>query len=90
MYFILQFDCVLLSKSCIANPQFLLYCRQVHHVLIPEVEIQRRLPRRSLVLFVDPDLRTLITSLDGSNNSRYPPITAKEWLKGELNATYHY
>ena len=57
-------------------------------MLIPEIEIKRRVPRRSLVLFVDPDPRTVITCLDGSN--KYPPISSGEWLKGKLNATYHY
>ncbi|KAJ7333562.1 hypothetical protein OS493_017100 [Desmophyllum pertusum] len=60
----------------------------VHRVLIPEVEIKRRVPRRSLVFFVDPDLDSLITCLDGSN--KYPPITSGQWIKGKLYATYKY
>nr|XP_058970280.1 uncharacterized protein LOC131796687 [Pocillopora verrucosa] len=60
----------------------------VHRVLIPEVEIKRRVPRRSLVFFVDPDPSSLISCLDGS--SKYPPITAGEWIKGKLSATYSY
>ena len=66
---------------------YLAFC-QVHRVLIPEAEIKRRAPRRSLVFFVDPDPRALITCLDGSN--KYPPITSGEWIKGKLLATYKY
>lgn len=66
---------------------FPFFC-QVHRVLIPEVEIKRRAPRRSLVFFVDPDQSALITCLDGSN--KYPPITSGEWIKGKLFATYKY
>ena len=36
-------------------------------MLIPEEEIKRRVPRRSLVLFHDPDDDTMVTCLDGSN-----------------------
>jgi len=60
----------------------------VHRVVIPEVEIKRRVPRRSLVFFVDPDTDAPITCLDGSN--KYPPITSGEWIKGKLFATYKY
>ncbi|XP_068744920.1 uncharacterized protein [Montipora capricornis] len=61
----------------------------VHRVLIPEVEIKRRVPRRSLVFFVDPDPDALISCImDGS--SKYPPITAGDWIKKKLLATYKY
>ena len=57
-------------------------------MLIPQAEIKRRVPRRSLVFFVDPDPSSLITCLDGSN--KYPPIMSGEWIKGKLFATYKY
>ena len=57
-------------------------------MLIPEAEIKRRTPRRSLVFFVDPDPNALIKCLDGSN--KYPPITSGEWIKAKLFATYKY
>lgn len=61
---------------------------QVHRVLIPEDEIRRRVPRRSLVFFVDPDHEAVITCLDGSN--KYPPITSKDWISKKLEETYKY
>lgn len=61
---------------------------QVHRVMIPEVEIKRRVPRRSLVLFYDPDDETIVTCLDGSN--KYPPIKAGDWLYQQLHSTYKY
>ncbi|CAH3034852.1 unnamed protein product [Porites lobata] len=60
----------------------------VHRVLIPEDEIRRRVPRRSLVFFVDPDHEAVITCLDGSN--KYPPITSKDWISKKLEETYKY
>ena len=57
-------------------------------MLIPEDEIRRRVPRRSLVFFVDPDHETVITCLDGSN--KYPPITSKDWISKKLEETYKY
>ena len=76
------------KMNVIQCPFFCFRFCQVHRVLIPEVEIKRRVPRRSLVFFVDPDPSTLITCLDGSN--KYPPITSGEWIKGKLYATYKY
>ena len=61
---------------------------QVHRVLIPEDEIRRRVPRRSLVFFVDPDHEAVITCLDRSN--KYPPITSKDWISKKLEGTYKY
>ncbi|XP_078356702.1 uncharacterized protein LOC144641550 [Oculina patagonica] len=60
----------------------------VHRVLIPENEIKRRSPRRSLAFFVDPDISALITCMDGSN--KYPPITSGEWMQYRLQETYKY
>ncbi|XP_074614204.1 uncharacterized protein LOC141873966 isoform X1 [Acropora palmata] len=60
----------------------------VHRVLIPEIEIKRCVPRRSLVFFVDPDSDALITCMDGSN--KYPPIKTGDWIKKKLVATYMY
>ena len=62
--------------------------RQVHRVLIPEGELKRRVPRRSLVLFYDPDDDITITCLDGSN--KYPPIRARDWIYHQLRSTYKF
>ena len=56
-------------------------------MLIPEEEIKRRVPRRSLVLFHDPDDDTMVTCLDGSN--QYPPIIAKDWINYKRHLTYN-
>lgn len=71
------------TYSCII---FLL--SQVHRVLIPEDEVKRCSPRRSLAFFVDPDVSALITCMDGSN--KYPPITSGEWMQYRLKETYKY
>ena len=55
-------------------------------MLIPEEEIERRVPRRSLALFHDPDNDTMVTCLDGSN--QYPPIKAKDWVDGKRYSAY--
>ncbi|CAH3014092.1 unnamed protein product [Porites evermanni] len=62
------------------------YKSVVHRVLIPEEEIKRRVPRRSLALFHDPDNDTMVTCLDGSN--QYPPIKAKDWVDGKRYSAY--
>ena len=67
------------------NP-FSSFQKQVHRVLIPEEEIKRRVPRRSLALFHDPDNDTMVTCLDGSN--QYPPIKAKDWVDGKRYSAY--
>ncbi|XP_073239211.1 uncharacterized protein [Porites lutea] len=64
------------------------YKSVVHRVLIPEEEIKRRVPRRSLVLFHDPDDDTMVTCLDGSN--KYPPTRARDWIYHQLRSTYKY
>lgn len=65
----------------------LTYLLQVHRVLIPEIKLKHTLPRRSLVLFVDPDHEALIECVDGSK--KYPPITSGEWKKRRLLETYN-
>ncbi|KAJ7394170.1 hypothetical protein OS493_003850 [Desmophyllum pertusum] len=60
----------------------------VHRVLIPEDEIKRRAPRRSLAFFVDPDVSALITCMDGLN--KYPPITSGDWMQYRLKDTYKF
>ena len=66
----------------------LIYPLQVHRVLIPEIELKHTVPRRSLVLFVDPDHETLIECVDGSN--KYPPVTSGEWKKRRVLEAYNY
>lgn len=58
----------------------------VHRVLIPEDDLKHSVPRRSLVLFTDPDLDEVIQCVDGSN--KYPPITSGEWKRKRLLAAY--
>ena len=57
-------------------------------MLIPEVELKQTLPRRSLVMFVDPDHEAVIECVDGSN--KYPPITSGEWKNRRLLETYNH
>ncbi|CAH3034849.1 unnamed protein product, partial [Porites lobata] len=64
------------------------WSHSVHRVLIPEEEIKRRVPCRSLVLFHDPDDDTMVTCLDGSN--KYSPIRARGWNYHQLHSTYKY
>ncbi|XP_020902726.1 2-oxoglutarate-dependent dioxygenase gloC-like [Exaiptasia diaphana] len=59
-----------------------------HRVLIPEDEIKRGKPRRSIVLFFDPDRETLITCLDGSN--KYPPVISDVYVMELLKKTYEF
>lgn len=65
-----------------------IYKSVVHRVLIPEGELKRRVPRRPLVLFYDPDDDIMITCLDGSN--KYPPIRARDWIYHQLHSTYKF
>ena len=67
---------------------FLCTVHQVHRVLIPEEEIKRRVPRRSLVFFYGPDDDVIVTCLDGSN--KYPPIRARDWTYHQLHSTYKF
>jgi len=60
----------------------------VHRVLIPESELLHGVPRRSLVLFTDPDHDEMVECIDGSN--KYPPITSGEWKRQRLLATYNF
>eukprot|EP00058_Branchiostoma_floridae_P022065 XP_002607555.1 hypothetical protein BRAFLDRAFT_71419 [Branchiostoma floridae] len=57
-----------------------------HRVLLPETEEERKTARRSIAFFAHPNMDAVITCLDGSN--KYPPITAGEYLKQRLTATY--
>ncbi|XP_066266694.1 uncharacterized protein [Branchiostoma lanceolatum] len=57
-----------------------------HRVLLPETEEGRKRARRSIAFFAHPNQDAVITCLDGSN--KYPPITAGEYLKQRLTATY--
>lgn len=64
------------------------YQLQVHRVLIPESQLKQNIPRRSLVLFTDPDHEEIIECVDGSN--KYPPIKSGDWKKQRLLATYNF
>ena len=66
---------------------------QVHRVLIPEGELKRRVPRRSLVLFYDPDDDIMITCLDrlqqiSTNESKGLDLSPTPFHFQVLNRTY--
>lgn len=61
------------------------YTATVHRVRVPEEEIRRKLPRKSLAFFIQPDDDVVVAPLDGS--SKYPPITSTELLQFHLSQT---
>ena len=73
---------------CLIVDWLFFFSAQFHRVLIPESELKRVVPRRSLVFFVDPDQDALITCLDGSN--KYPTVKSGEYIKKILAATYKF
>lgn len=70
------------------NAVFLYFSCQPHRVLIPEEETKRDKPRRSIVLFFDPDKHTVITCLDGSD--KYPPVISEDYVLDILKKTYKF
>jgi isopenicillin N synthase-like dioxygenase len=57
-----------------------------HRVVMPAAG---QSSRYSMALFCDPDPQTLVMALPGAESARrYPPITAGEYLKSRLQATY--
>lgn len=61
---------------------------QVHRVIIPEEELKRRTPRRSVAFFYDPDWKAKITCLDGSN--KYPPIKCGKYVQQIMKGTFSF
>ncbi|XP_031574055.1 2-oxoglutarate-dependent dioxygenase gloC-like [Actinia tenebrosa] len=59
-----------------------------HRVLVPDEEIKRCKPRRSVAFFFDPDQETTITCLDGTE--KYPPVKSGKYIKNMLKNTYKY
>lgn len=60
----------------------------VHRVIIPEEELKRRTPRRSVAFFYDPDWNAKITCLDGSN--KYPPIKCSKYVSQVMTGTFSF
>ena len=58
------------------------YPATVHRVLVPREEIRRRSKRQSMAFFIAPDNDVIVSPLDGS--SKYPPISALEYLETRL------
>ena len=61
---------------------------QVHRVIIPEGELKRRTPRRSVAFFYDPDWKAKIACLDGSN--KYPPIKCGKYVTQVMSGSFSF
>jgi len=66
-----------------------------HRVLIPQVEISRKIPRQSIVYFHHPDNSAVVTPLCtkksiNSDKIIYGTITAGEYAKKRLESTYKF
>ncbi|XP_035669807.1 2-oxoglutarate-Fe(II) type oxidoreductase ppzD-like [Branchiostoma floridae] len=59
-----------------------------HRVVIPDTREHRRVTRRSMAFFVNPNDDAVVTCLDGSD--KYKPITAGEYVKGKIMALTNY
>ncbi len=59
-----------------------IYVSTPHRVLPPA----RR--RRSVAFFLDPDPGQVIAALPGTGAAKYPPVTAADYLRSRLDATY--
>lgn len=60
----------------------------VHRVVIPEEEIKRQSPRRSIAFFYDPDWKAKIICLDGSN--KYPPIKCGKYVTQVMKGSFSF
>lgn len=58
------------------------YVSTPHRVLPPPR------PRRSIAFFLDPNPDSQISALPGTGAPQYPPITAADYLRSRLDATY--
>ncbi|MFQ6549469.1 isopenicillin N synthase family dioxygenase [Aestuariibius sp. 2305UL40-4] len=59
-----------------------LYVSTKHRVLRP------KRVRRSIAFFLDPNPDSVISALPGTGAAKYPPISAAEYLRSRLDATY--
>jgi len=58
---------------------------------VPEDEIKRRSPRRSLAFFLQPDNEVIISPLDGSvDDERFQPIGSLEYIKTKTPTLYKF
>ncbi|XP_019622289.1 PREDICTED: gibberellin 2-beta-dioxygenase 8-like [Branchiostoma belcheri] len=55
-----------------------------HRVVLPDTEALRKVSRRSLAFFVNPNDDAVITCLDDSG--KYEPVNAGEYVKGKIAA----
>lgn len=60
----------------------------VHRVIIPEEELKRCTPRRSVAFFYDPDWKAKISCLDGSN--KYPSIKCGKYVSQVMKGTFSF
>lgn len=58
------------------------------YVSTPHRVLATARPRRSIALFLDPNPDSLIQALSGTGDPVYPPITAADYLRARLDATY--
>ncbi|XP_037050744.1 UPF0676 protein C1494.01-like [Bradysia coprophila] len=64
-----------------------------HRVLIPEMELNRKTSRQSIVYFVQPDNCAMVTPLATKNHvdkTVYGSINAGDYTKQRLDSTYKY
>ncbi|CAG7728927.1 unnamed protein product [Allacma fusca] len=63
-----------------------------HRVLIPEIELKKRIARQSIVYFVHPDDDTIVAPLKNGtfDDKKYQEISAGKHALMKLNATYQY
>jgi len=59
-----------------------IYVSTPHRVLPPPR------PRRSLAFFLDPNPEAVIAALPGTGEAKYPAVTAADYLRSRLDATY--
>ncbi|MDO6589857.1 isopenicillin N synthase family oxygenase [Loktanella sp. D2R18] len=59
-----------------------LYVSTPHRVLPPKSA------RRSIAFFLDPNPESVITALPGTGTAKYDPVSAADYLRSRLDATY--
>ncbi|WP_106745775.1 isopenicillin N synthase family dioxygenase [Yoonia maritima] len=68
--------------DCLMRWSNRVYVSTPHRVLAPPR------PRRSIAFFLDPNPDSVIKALPGTGDPHYPPITAADYLRARLDATY--
>lgn len=61
-----------------------IYVSTPHRVRVPERE------RTSIVFFLDPNPEALVVPIAAAGESKYPPVTALDYVRERLDATYRH